>query len=86
VFNGALIVQMKCVYLGTCLQRDLSIYMFVLSCVCVVGSYCITQTFVETCWVCTVTLIVPPRETTVRRSAAQTADGKNKSAGSRFSN
>jgi hypothetical protein len=32
-----------------------------------------------------VTLIVPPREATVRHSAAHTADGKNKSAGSRFS-
>jgi hypothetical protein len=86
VFNGVLIIQMKCVCLGTCLHRDLSIYMFVLACVYVFGSYCITQTFVETCRVCTGTLIVPPRETTVRRSAAQTADGKDKSAGSRFSN
>jgi hypothetical protein len=32
-----------------------------------------------------VTLIVPPREATERHPAAQTADGKNKSVGSRFS-
>jgi hypothetical protein len=84
VVNWALAVQMKRGYLSTCLQRGLLIHMFVLSCVCVFESYCITQTFVELAG-CTVTLIVPLREATVRCSAAQTADGKDKSASSRFS-
>jgi hypothetical protein len=57
--------------------------MLVPFCVIVFEGLCITHMLIELAG-CTVTLIVPLREATARRSAAQTADGKVKSASSRF--
>jgi hypothetical protein len=80
--NWALVTLMKRDYLSTCCKRLVN-YMLVLSCVIVFESLCITHMFDELAG-CTVTLIVPLREATVRRLAAQTADGKEKSASPRF--